>query len=427
MKAQFENSPLATFNFYLQGVGCLLGWNAVLTALGFFGIQYPDIEVSFVFPLPIFIFNLLLCPVMPQIAKRVSLDNRIAVSNAIQIIILILLPLIGATMANTAGFVIIMIILAFLGAMNTVSTASCAGLAANFPFSNMSSLISGYGLAGIIMNIIMAICLGIFGPDGGVKSIATYFSCAVGITLLCIVMHYKFVKTPYAQYHLNKATQADAEDGTSVTRGGQELGSQINFDSDNTSVISNNQVAVADVSGVSLLQPTEPVTLGGVWKEIWLYSLLMILNYVQTFWVFPGVALMKKLDSVDIAWSILILIFTWNLCDTIAKMLTGYRNFYNKYSIAGMVLFRFLFFITFIILAKNKSTSFINTDWFAILNIGVFSFMNGYHTGSLFIMGPESVKDHKKETAGFIMQLSLYIGIISGTFLAFTLAGINKD
>jgi len=428
IKGQPESSTFTKFYFYLQGIGCLLGWNAVLTALDWFQGQFPDVEVFFVFPLPIFIFNLLLCPFMPQISKFAGLDARIAGSTAVQIGVLVLLPILAELLPNTAGFLLIMALLAVLGAMNTIQSASCAGLAANFPFSDMGGLITGYGLAGMIINGFRGICLGIFGPEGGIAGIAVYFTCAVGITLLCILVHYKFIKTEYCQYYLNKAANA-AGDDTSFTRGGEELNSQLIFENDTSSAISGNQVGVADDnSQISILpQSNQPPTLFGVWKEVALYSILMIVNYIQTFLVFPGVALMKQLDFVGGgAWSALILIFSLNFGDTVGKMMTGYRNLYNKYSIAGMVAFRFLFFINFIILAKNQSTSFINTDWFAVLNMLVFTFMNGFHTSSLFIMGPESVKDNKKETAGFIMQLSLYIGIISGTFLALPLANINK-
>ena len=431
MKPAKELNSFATFYFYLQGTGSLLGWQAVLTTLDFFSEKFPFAEVNFVFPLPIFIANLLFCPFMPQISKLMSLNVRVSGMHCIMIVILAALPIIALTMSNQIGFGITMIVLFCLGIVNTVQTASCAGLAANFPGVYMSQLVAGYGLAGLLANAIRALCLVVFtSQDSAIASIAVFFGFACFFTLMGAIVHLQFVKSEYCQYYMMKSSEGHIEyaegevDSSSFTRSGQELNSQLAFDrnADGASDIGYT----SDGTVTPLIPQAKPDTFFSIWKEVALFSVLLVLNYVQTFMLFPGVSFMRMLSGMSPAWSVLILLTSFNIMDFVAKIMSGYRHHYNKYSVIGMLLFRFLFFATFIILARNSLAGFLTSDIWAVVNIGLFGGLNGYLTGALFTMGPEVVQGKKKETAGFIMQLSLYTGIIAGSFLALTLSKVNQ-
>ena len=55
----------------------------------------------------------------------------------------------------------------------------------------------------------------------------------------------------------------------------------------------------------------------------------------------------------------------------------------------------------------------------------IFAAMNGFVTGGLFQIGAEKVENSLKETVGFVSAFSLTFGIMSGTFLAISLEGIE--
>ena len=55
----------------------------------------------------------------------------------------------------------------------------------------------------------------------------------------------------------------------------------------------------------------------------------------------------------------------------------------------------------------------------------IFAAMNGFVTGGLFQIGAEKDENSLKETVGFVSAFSLTFGIMSGTFLAISLEGIE--
>lgn len=419
-----EHNNFAVFYFYLQGIGSLLGWNAVLTALDFFAEKFPFAKVYFTFSLPKFAANLLFCPLMVQIARKFTLNQRVSGGLILIGIFLLLLPAVGELMANGIGYGITLVILFILGGLNGISCSSVVGFAANFPHFYMAKLMAGSGIAGLILNATRAVCLAIFGSqDGLLESTALYFILSAVMSVGCAMVHQSFVKTEFSQYWSKRG------DVNHVVFDEIDAFHQNHIEENNLSnrlvKVTDGQVTDSDNSmlGSSSAVPSKmPPTLLGVMKEMWIYGALLVLLYVQTFMLFPGVSLSRTIGDLDSAWNAVVVITTFNLFDTIGKTIAEKRSLFNKYSVIVVLVIRFVFFATFINLKNNKNTNFLDSDLFAIINMALFALLNGYCTSALYTMGPEAVADHKKETAGFIMQLSLYSGIISGSFLALTLS-----
>ena len=75
------------------------------------------------------------------------------------------------------------------------------GLAGYFPASSMSMFSTGMGIAGVIMNGTRAMALAAF-PDtkaGYIYGILVHYSVAGLFIFSCVVIHFKFVKMPYAK------------------------------------------------------------------------------------------------------------------------------------------------------------------------------------------------------------------------------------
>jgi len=80
----------------------------------------------------------------------------------------------------------------------------------------------------------------------------------------------------------------------------------------------------------------------------------MFLNYVQTFTVFPGVMFKHPLTFTDsIPWALLTYSATYNVCDTLGRILAGKRSRYNLPMVFIMFCFRFVFCIFYLFLAKK--------------------------------------------------------------------------
>ena len=146
--------------------------------------------------------------------------------------------------------------------------------------------------------------------------------------------------------------------------------------------------------------------------------IIVFLIYVQTFMMFPGVSLKKQMMGVSKAWNGTLLIFVFNVFDTVGKYFSSYRKFYSKKSTIILVFARFLFYVFFLVMASRIDIAIICDDWFAIVNMALFSLLNGYTTSCAMVLAPEMVDNEEKETVGFLMTHPLYLGIMIGTFLA---------
>mmetsp|Transcript_49304 Transcript_49304/g.56795 ORF Transcript_49304/g.56795 Transcript_49304/m.56795 type:complete len:427 (-) Transcript_49304:177-1457(-) len=415
-----EYDKFAVLYFYLQGIGSLLGWNAVLTAYDFFAVQYPDYNVYKLFSIPKFSANLVVCPLMLFISSKFSLNQRISGGLYLIGVALLVLPAVAEIMTNTVGFAIVMILLFILGGLNGISCSSVVGFTANFPHFYMAKVMAGSGIAGLILNATRAICLGIFGSSEGLlESTIVYFVLSSLMSVACGLVHMKFVTTEFSQYYASKgdlnAIADDEADGVTSNEE-QTLSAQLIIPK-----VAANGLNNPDSNSLLGTEVRTPPTFFGVMKEIPLYAGLLTLLYVQTFMLFPGVSLARIIGNLDGAWNTVVVITTFNLFDTIGKTIAEKRSLYNKYTVIGVIVFRFIFFVTFLHLKASKNTGFFDSDAFAIINMSLFATFNGYCTSALFTMGPEAVKPYKRETAGFIMQLALYTGIISGSYLSLVL------
>ena len=395
--------------FTVQGIGALIAWNAVLTGLDYFDDKFPEFSVNFIFPIAIFVANILVSINMVSLQAKLSLNIRVALCLGLMGLTLIVVPLEAELLSNTTlGFVVILGILFLLGIFNTIQQSSIAGLAGVFPFAYMGRFVLGTGLAGLFINCLRIIILLALGSQadtnqGQIIEILVYFGCSGLFLVLCIVLHYKFIKTELYLSYL-KVEKKEVYD--SVVSEGNEIVNK-------TSSIDQERLIKGDSVETNSFK-----RLYQVFVDVMYYSLIMILVYVQTFMMFPGVMLLKTMIILDPTWKTVLLITTYNFFDCVGKILANYRNLYNKYSVGILAVGRFAFFLPYILLAMNGNNPIINEDWFAFINTALFAVTNGFCTACLFILGPASVPDNKKEIAGFVMSFSLQMGIVSGSFLA---------
>lgn len=73
------------------------------------------------------------------------------------------------------------------------------------------------------------------------------------------------------------------------------------------------------------------------------------LNFAIVFTIFPGVAIMKNIYGLDSAWNATILVFIYNLSDTLGKMATS-KVIYSDLSATILVFFRLVFIYIFVLL-----------------------------------------------------------------------------
>ena len=120
-------------------------------------------------------------------------------------------------------------------------------------------------------------------------------------------------------------------------------------------------------------------------KAIFPYPILIFVNYIITFLVFPNLSIKKKYDDLDFVWSSLLFLFIYNIGDTIGKFVCGYRWTFNKHSVFYMFATRGYFIVVIPLLATTTfdDDSLINNYVFPYLVQLLFSITNGVVTSNL--------------------------------------------
>lgn len=253
-----------------------------------------------------------------------------------------------------------------------------------------------------------------------------YFGLSSVLLVIIMAMLRSFTKTGYCRYHTRIAKQRSISNSIWDLVGSVIGGGRAQEEDEEDKEEQDEEEGEINLSKYQISKPMTSSKEGYamilmVMKKIWIHMFCVWLNFAIVFTVFPAVALMKNLSGLDAAWGNTILIFIYNLGDTLGKMSTS-KNFYNTVSATTVVLGRLSFIALFVLIAfyqGDRSVPVISEDWFAYLNMALFALSTGFSTGSHMNLAPQKVSTElHKETAGFLMSFPLFFGISSGTFLA---------
>lgn len=140
------------------------------------------------------------------------------------------------------------------------------------------------------------------------------------------------------------------------------------------------------------------------WK--WLTTICFI--FFVTLAIYPGVTCDTNLKflsgtnpTTKLAWQTLLLVFIFNVFDTIGRWLGGqpYAQLGPKLTII-LSYCRVIFIVTSFLIAYNVPPSGLfgdDADWFKILNMCLFGFSNGFLGTLLAVMAPSRAPDDSKE------------------------------
>lgn len=452
MIPETEKVPFfAKVTFLIEGFSSLIAWNSILTAFDFIALSYPENNVSFTLTAPVFVGQTILALFIYQISNHVSLNARIVSALSMMALILLILPITTTFLANFTGFLLCGFLLFFLGAFNSLMQSSSIALASLFPSECMSLLFTGTGFAGVLICLLRIVILLAFGEDekGIVVGTIFYFSISGFFLILTIVLHFAFRKTWFCKYFIRKAktktllgqeelvedlvlnpidlydevkkfTKDEAINELSMPQIKQYLEIDHNMSSKELKLS-----RFEEMSRNGSFVHSEKVSRVFVWNvlvKIMPFPLLCWFIFVQTFLMFPGIALKKQLNGLSVAMSCTILILAFNVFDTLGKYLTSKFQTSSSVILTGLIFFRFLHFPLFILMTGTEKIPIIHEDWFAVVNISIFALIHGYVVSNLMICAPIKAKNTEKETAGFLMGLPLTVGIVTGSLIALSYA-----
>ncbi|CAK72792.1 unnamed protein product (macronuclear) [Paramecium tetraurelia] len=424
--------------FFTLGVSSLSGWNAILTGLSYFADQYEGRNVYFILPIPNFLSLCLIGLFLPRISSLLSMFFRIVWSLIILCGLLFLLPMIALEMHSTLGYWLCLATIFIMGIFSALQQNSSIGMSGILGPEYVNVFFIGTGASGTIITIFRLISLAAIDSE---KSIFLYIGIAVLWNIGAIVMYFAFTKTP--QYR--KIIQAHKKGRKSVLVHDQivtqeEPDNAVQNDSLISDIINseianqNNQTETSDHKNgivpskqnkdqISIEKMNVIQTLVWINKVAFPIPLLIVILYIQTFMMFPGVAFQKPFDANFIYWGQCFISLGYNFGDTLGKFIAGNRQLFNLQILIGLFLGRFVFYYTFIAIAQGTLAA----DWITYVNTFLFGILNGFITTGYMILGPEKTNEgFVKEKIGFVSGFALCFGIMLGSFLALPFSNISK-
>lgn len=148
--------------------------------------------------------------------------------------------------------------------------------------------------------------------------------------------------------------------------------------------------------------------------------IFILIIFAQTLFVFPGIVIQKKLfaNYLNESWNSLLWILIFNTSDTLARVFTLWPLKLKLKTVGFLVLVRFVFWGSFILIKHSEEGEFLKNDWFCIFHLIIFSIYGGVLTNTLMIMALEGSSSNEKETIGLLISIPTIYGMMFGSIIA---------
>ena len=119
------------------------------------------------------------------------------------------------------------------------------------------------------------------------------------------------------------------------------------------------------------------------------------------------------------SWYQLLVVFIFNLFDTVGRYAGGLKAFDLKIRNVKLGAYaRLIFIATFLLTDFEAPPKWIwNVDWFKLLNLVLFAFTNGYFGTLCAVKAPGTVKESRRAIVGAYIGTAISMGILLGSIL----------
>ena len=192
--------------FFINGVSSLLGWNAVLAALDYFGDSYMEYNVYSFLPLPLFIGYIAIGLSFHEISNRYRYSIIIVVGNTIVSISLLGLLITSMFLDQTLlGFVISLLFSFMIGLGGNLGQLCFFAMINYLSRDVVSKFTVGTAVSGLFMGVTRAILTIIFGAGNtSTTPIVIYFIIAIFFNTLDTLMNIRFCKSDVYKHKIDR-------------------------------------------------------------------------------------------------------------------------------------------------------------------------------------------------------------------------------
>ena len=402
------------FSFLIFGICSLIEWNAILSDIDFFHNKQEKINPKFSFSFFNSFLNIIVQFILVYKPKPFQYKKQLLFTLISTFFILILLPLnIIIFNGNSNGFfsiAITIILILFGGLCNALGASGFFGLCSYFPLDLIINMSTGQGFAGILTNIIEYLIL-LFKPSDNANAIC-FFGIVGLIVLLSLFIIIRVYQIPFFLEFLKNTDEI--KDNINI-----KIGKLINEES--REEIKEDKL-IFDKDSTNLNEKED--SFYELTKQLIEINILVIILYITTFVLFPGVCLVPGFFGLGDSKAITI-ISIYNVFDTIGRYIVNCIE-PTKFKAYVIILTRtiLIFIMPYIAHLEKIGKSDLLVSLmllFCVLYLGV---SNGIGTSLCFGLAPNFVKPHMKGKAGSSVSFFLIVGIFSGSLLAIIMGWI---
>lgn len=278
----------------------------------------------------------------------------------------------------------------FKGFANGILFGALFGLAAMFPSQYTTALMSGNGLAGVIIFVLRSITKVSYegkDPNGGRKSSILYFSMTCVVLFVCLIGVFAIRLLRFSKYYMSIYAKKSNKEKESLINGPKH---------------------------------TPEARYRNVIKKIWVQGMNAFFCFFVSLSLFPGLTykIPPSTPKLDNGWIGILLVGMFQVFDLIGRTVPKWTLFISPKWLWPCNLARSVFFILFPLCIIPLGDPYIKSNVWAILFMIIFSLTNGYFGTLAMVYGPMEVEEHEKQVAGNLMSLFLQTGIFLGVHFA---------
>ncbi|WPT13286.1 Equilibrative nucleotide transporter 8 [Picochlorum sp. SENEW3] len=403
--------------YYLLGIGTLMPWNAFITAADYYALQFPGKHVDRLITVLYLPLNLIALSLFVLCHDARYARLRIVVGFTVFSIAMLLVPLLDSLDVQSLGLLLSFV--AVSGAADGAAQGALFGVAAVSRDSaiNTQMLISGTSTSGVIVCLIRLGTKGIFHGEEGVTLSSNLYFLISGLICVCCTFIFCWVLSKY-DHDISRLYVFDASDITneeSSSHGLQEEAQDhyLGLDESRKRILSieESSYPIENDSFTKINAQALEVS-----REIIHPMIALVVCYVVTLSIFPGVLAEDLGQDASKSWYPIILIFAFNVSDFIGKMCPpGVQSiFASKNKVLTISVLRALFIPLFLIAAHSS----VSTPFVSILTI-LLGLTNGALTTVCMVFAPTLVSPDKMDLCGNLTVLALVVGLNLGAFSGF--------
>ncbi|XP_057768070.1 equilibrative nucleotide transporter 8 [Salvia miltiorrhiza] len=379
-KMSHDKFKVAYILHFFLGAGNLLPWNALITAVDYFGSIYPGRHVERVFSVVYMGSSLLLLVLLLNCPKSLSLSVRLRLNLGFSMFLVSLMatPLMNWTcpqMSTTTSYYVVVLTVMICGFADGLIGGTLIGAAGKLPKHYMQAVFAGTASSGVLISILRVITKASLPPTPqGLKTSAEfYFVVGSAALILCIIICNLLYKLPVMQHHYTNFRQ---------------------------------MLPVNSCSKLRLRQ---------TFKKIRFPAFGVLMIYTVTLSIFPGFLAENIKSQVLKDWYPIALIATYNLSDFVGKAATAVYVMEGIEAATWWCVARLALYPLFV--GCFRGPEWLRTEAPVVVLTLMLGFSNGYLTSVLMILAPKAVPEAEAEVAAIVMAVMLAVGLVAGSVI----------